>query len=393
MSAVTDRTDTALYSARAEAIEVSGWGRPFKLVQPHNAAFWVYAALVLFGVVGFFQFYAPTFAAYQEGLIETAILYSLFTLPFWWFIHHNDRYEREPAKVAIAGFVWGYFGAVFALAIIANEALISLEGKLFGHDFAAEWFAALTGPSTEEIAKASGFVLLMTLAPRLIRSAYDGLVIGAFIGLGFMISEDMTYSYNAIVANFGSDQFASVQAIFGLRGPAGLFSHVVYTALVCTGIVFFVGRPGTPRNRGRGILLIAAAPIAHCLWNAGAGFGAEIGGLAAGASMVGSVVFDVVALTLAIKWGGERERGWMNDLLAPEVQRGVITSEELDVLAGKKKDRRDYIKSGKGHKSHVHAKHVVHAATDLAEEIARSGGNDEDPRVVHARTEVIRARG
>lgn len=82
----------------------------------------------------------------------------------------------------------------------------------------------------------------------------------------------------------------------------------------------------------------------------------------------------------------------MHDLMAPEVSRGVITQEELDVLAGSRKDRKHYIKSGKGHRSHRRAKHVIQAATDLAEEVARSGGDDTAPRVGHARAEVTRLR-
>jgi len=60
-------------------------------------------------------------------------------------------------------------------------------------------------------------------------------------------------------------------------------------------------------------------------------------------------------------------------------------------LAGSRKDRKAYVKAHKGHKSHVHAKHVLHAASDLAKQIAKDGGADTE-RVQFARAEVHRVR-
>ena len=46
----------------------------------------------------------------------------------------------------------------------------------------------------EETAKAAGFVLLIVMAPRLIRTTFDGLVVGHVIGLGFQVFEDWLYT-------------------------------------------------------------------------------------------------------------------------------------------------------------------------------------------------------
>lgn len=385
-------SSAALIASRDQAIEESGWGRPFKLVQPHNAAFWVYIVGVVLGVFHFVQYYSGGFEVFGSAVVSSVILFALYTVPFWWFIHHNDRYEREPAKLATAGFVWGGFAAVFWLALPANDAMFTLEGKLLGHDVAKVCGPALTGPIIEEPAKAAGFVLLMVLAPRLVRSARDGLIIGAFVGLGFQVFEDMLYAYNSAVTDFGADPMGSVFTMFGSRGPMGILNHAVDTALVCTGIVYFVGRtPGEPRQRGKGLVLIFSGFLAHLVWNSAAGIGhsSETFGYVA---IIGIVTFDIIMLIVAVKWTASQPRTWMHDLMAPEVARGVITQEELGLLAGPRKDRRRYIKSGHGHHSHVQAKHVLQAATDLAEEIARAGGADDAPRVVHARGEVARLR-
>jgi L-2-hydroxyglutarate oxidase LhgO len=81
----------------------------------------------------------------------------------------------------------------------------------------------------------------------------------------------------------------------------------------------------------------------------------------------------------------------MRALMEPEVASGVLTQADVDALVGSRKERKAYVKGHNGHKSHVHAKHVLHAAGDLAKQIARDGGADTD-RVQFARSEVLRVR-
>jgi L-2-hydroxyglutarate oxidase LhgO len=82
---------------------------------------------------------------------------------------------------------------------------------------------------------------------------------------------------------------------------------------------------------------------------------------------------------------------WMRELMEPEVALGVLTQADVDALAGSRKERKAYVKAHKGHASHVHAKHVLHAAGDLAQQIAKDGGVETE-RVQFARAEVARVR-
>ena len=91
----------------------------------------------------------------------------------------------------------------FWIALPANTALLEIWTKAGGTEFATKWAAGLTAPINEEFAKALGLVLLIGLAPRLVRSAYDGFIIGAFIGLGFQVFEDVLYVYNGAAQSFG----------------------------------------------------------------------------------------------------------------------------------------------------------------------------------------------
>jgi hypothetical protein len=83
-----------------------------------------------------------------------------------------------------------------------------------------------------------------------------------------------------------------------------------------------------------------------------------------------------------------RERDWARALLAPEVDLGVITADELGAYAGTRKDRKRYVKAHKGHRR---AKHVLEGVGELADEIAEAYGVDNDD-VVHARQEIARLR-
>lgn len=51
-----------------------------------------------------------------------------------------------------------------------------------------------------------GLLLLIALAPRLVRTAFDGFVLGAFLGLGFEILEDISYGLNSGASQRGANQ-------------------------------------------------------------------------------------------------------------------------------------------------------------------------------------------
>ena len=90
----------------------------------------------------------------------------------------------------VVAFLWGCFAATFTVGG-ANDAISSLYAKALGQSWQLDWDAALSAPFTEEPAKGFGMLLLIALAPRLVRTAFDGFILGAFIGLGFQIIEDI----------------------------------------------------------------------------------------------------------------------------------------------------------------------------------------------------------
>lgn len=386
-------THDELLDARERAIEESGWGLDFTFVQPHNLAFWVYSILVVAGTLLSIKYYVtPGVKAYDRSFAFGAIAFALYTVPFWLFIRHEDRFTSVPPKLAAAAFVYGATASISAFAALANDSIRNLWAKSIDQAFAFDWSAALTAPLSEEIAKASGLVLLLVLAPRLIRSPFDGLILGAFLGLGFQVVEDVAYSINGATASFGADQIHQSVLIAGFRMLTGLASHWVYSAIFCAGIIYFIGRqPNFPPRRLHGAGLMLLALLFHALWD---GAGAIAAGDAAASAIIElSVVIGLLTTFVFVyKSTVKTERNWMRELMSPEVESGVITESELEALAGTRKERKAFVKGAKEYRSRKAARHVIIAAGDLAHAVARDRGADT-PLVLHSRDEVLRLRG
>ncbi|HZX09108.1 PrsW family intramembrane metalloprotease [Kribbella sp.] len=366
-----------------QAIEESGWGQPFRFLQPHNVAFWVYLLGVGSGALTMWRYFSTGAEFYQAALTGGVILFGLYLVPWLILLQRHNRYTAQPASLLATGFVWGGVAATFWIALPANSALLEIWTKLGGTSFATNWAAGLTAPVNEEFAKALGLVLLIGLAPRLVRSAYDGFIIGAFIGLGFQVFEDLLYVYNGATQVYGVDQFASSLRVFVLRGAAGIVSHAMFSAIFGAGLLWVLGRSGDRRVL-RGVLTMLMAMVFHFTWD-------DMGGLSGGSSFVEVLPFvlaavELTALFYVLRHAAAQERTWMRELLAPEVESGVLDPALLDAVSGLRKDRKKYRQQLH---SRSRARHRLEAANDLAQEIARANGGDS-PGVDHARSELAR---
>jgi RsiW-degrading membrane proteinase PrsW (M82 family) len=375
---------SSLSEDRRRAIEQSGWGEEFRLVQPRNLAFWVYCLLAVVGGVVVSGQVSIAAAAYSGALISGIVAFGLLGVAYVWFIHYEDRYTTVPPKLAAAGFVWGAVAAVGAFALLGNDAVMNLYAKEFGASFAFDWGAALTAPFDEEFAKGAGILLLVTLAPQLVRSPFDGLILGAFVGLGFQISEDVSYAFIGAADAFGD--VGAAWATIVVRTLSSIPSHWMYSGVFGAGLIWFIGRPDVPARKGLGAGLMVTAMLMHGLWDASAAI--------AGDSVFGSVVPVIVAggiIAVFVRVYRNTvpiEREWMRELMAPEVQLAVVTPAELDALAGSRSTLRNYIRS---QPSRSKAKHVLEAETALAQQLARDGRGDT-AAVQRARAAVAQAR-
>jgi protease PrsW len=374
---------------RRQAIETSGWGARFQFAQPHNACFWVYLGLVASGGWYVVNAVASSGGAFDQAYATAVVSSGLFCAAFLAFLHHADRWERTPGSLALAAFVGGGLASTFAIAIIGNAALSSLYTKTFGQAWAVDWQAGLTAPFVEESAKGAIFVLLLGLAPVVIRTASDGLIVGAYVGLGFQILEDILYAQNSAFAAFGAHQADAVLSVFVVRAIAGIPSHALYTALFGAGVIYALGTVAQPRRLARGVALMLSAVVLHGVWDSASAIG---GPVYATLVLLAVTVSSVMILLVAIRWAGRREREYMRDIMAPEVSSGTITQAELAALTGDSDDERAAIRARRHGTSRRREKHLLRAARDLAADLAEAGG-DDTPHVLHARAEIARLRG
>ncbi len=231
-------------------------------------AWWLFAGLITFGLVELFVIFGPGAVGHPAELLFAAVLFGLHGAFLIWVLRRLDYLEPEPVALLATALAWGGIVAT-SNAVRANIVADSILTKLYPLTFVQTWGPAIEGPTNEEILKSLGIVALILLARRQLNSLMDGVIFGAFVGIGFQEVENVVYSLNA-VAGAETNSLGPVWQVFVLRGLlSGLWSHAVYSAIVGAGIAYTVLRRDRPMT-----VRVAAAALgflggwsAHFLWN------------------------------------------------------------------------------------------------------------------------------
>jgi RsiW-degrading membrane proteinase PrsW (M82 family) len=384
-------SELAATSGLQPTSHVSNGEATMRVFQPRNLASWVFLFYLVLGLIANIRYFRPGFEALSTAAFGAFALFAIYMLPWIWMLRHIDRWTQIPAKLAVYAFLWGALPATFLLALPSNTALLSIYNKAVSPTFAQDWGPAFTAPFDEETAKGIGILLLMFIAPRLIRSPFDGFIVGAFVGLGFQILEDASYAINGSLQTFGSEQVGPVIQMVGLRGSAGICSHALFSAVFGTGLVYLIGTSTTKAHRMRGIGLIVLAMLFHGVWDSMSAIAGRAG-VNALVVIVITVIVELTALYLIYRFASKNERSSMRELLAGEVARGTISETELAALSGSRKARKHFARHASGYTSKKTPRYVLEAGGDLAKALAASGGV-ETAQTAHARAELARVRG
>jgi protease PrsW len=386
MTDIASRTlDDSVVAARRAVIDESGWAAPFRFIQVHNFTFWVVALLFVAGASQTYQGFSQAAESYTASFAQGAVWFGLFAILFLWLFSRLDRYSSIPAKAKVVAFLFSGLVSTFAMAAVNNDAFRTMLGKLISLEFMQVWSAGATAPWSEEIVKLLPVVLMIGLGPRVMRCAFDGLIIGAISGLAFQVFEDVAYVFGSAASNFGQAQYGTPTLV--MRTVLGLTGHWTWSAVAGAGLIYLLGRPAEKPRRWFGIALILSSIFLHWAWD-------SIGGLTGGATWsvglyVPLTIVNLVIFIWVYRKTVVKEREWARALLADEVSRGVITADELEAAVARRKDRKHFVKSQPDQRS---TKNVLEATTDLADEIAEGYGVDT-PGVEHARAEIARLRG
>jgi RsiW-degrading membrane proteinase PrsW (M82 family) len=258
------------------------------------------------------------------AILGTLIPTMFYVLFVWWL----DRYEKEPLWLLTLAFLWGAGPAAILSAmfeLMANVPLSAVGGEALAGNLLSIGVGA---PVIEESFKGIALIGLVIVFPYEFDDVLDGIVYGAMIGFGFALTENLvTYLvpiFDGQEADVGLVNLLLRTVIFGAN-------HGFWTGI--TGAA--VGYARMSRSWAKRLLAPvggwALAVIFHSFHNLGA-------------TMVQQALCLSLTVLVIVNWGGvmllllvamsalRRESSWIEWGLAEEVNLGVLTQQEFDLL-------------------------------------------------------------
>ncbi|GAA3030838.1 PrsW family intramembrane metalloprotease [Streptosporangium longisporum] len=236
-----------------------------------------------------------------------------------------DRIEPEPRGNLVFAFAWGAGVAVLFAGVINSFNLIYLENTVrLGYDYARNLTATFGAPVVEETMK--GLVLLGLLRFRRaeLDGPTDGIIYACMVGLGFAMSENVSY-YVAALDEMGAQGLAVTVVLRGVLSP---FAHPLFTSMIGVAVAYAAQRRGPGR-----ILVIAAgwagAMLLHGIWN---GFASYVGiaGLAIAYVLLMIVLFVLIWIVFRDR---KRIIGLIQAYLPAYWATGLVSSADVAMLS------------------------------------------------------------
>jgi protease PrsW len=244
------------------------------------------------------------------GSIIAIVPATIYLSIFLWL----DRFDPEPPSKLFLAFAWGATVSVLFSGIVNDIVAAAWDENLT---------SIFTAPIIEEAFKGLGVMLIALLFRKDFDSVVDGIVYAGVVGLGFATVENIDY-YGRSFALGGAGSLAGT---FFIRGVLAPFSHVLFTCMTGIGC-------GISRETHHPILKLMApatgffsAMSLHSFWNTLASNDGET-------FLTGYLLYEVplfVVFILLIVFLVRREGKILKYSLAPEVERGLITPQQLEI--------------------------------------------------------------
>jgi RsiW-degrading membrane proteinase PrsW (M82 family) len=249
------------------------------------------------------------------GMIMAVLPVPLYVALALWV----DRYEKEPKWMLGAAFLWGATGAVF-FAFIFNSIAAAIFGTVGGQGAAEIGGSVLSAPFVEELAKGTALFTFFFWKKDEFDDVIDGVIYAAMVGLGFAMTENVSYYGQAL-------QGGGLTGTFIVRGVLAPFSHPLFTAM--TGIGLGLSRETLRRGlkTAAPFLGLAMAMFLHATWNLSASFGAAF--LLAYLLIMVPAFFGLMGVVL---YAQARERKIIRANLMPYLQTGHFAPHEVEAL-------------------------------------------------------------
>jgi len=300
-----------------------------------------------------------------------------------------DRFEKEPIWMLAGAFLWGATVAVF-FSLIFNTINSSIVGSTLGGSAGQVFGPVFSAPLVEESAKGLALLILFFWKKDEFDDVIDGIVYAAMVGLGFAMGENILYYGRELLAG----GIVGSLSLFVLRGMLAPFSHPLFTSMTGIGL-------GLARQSNRGWVKIVApvlgflgAMFLHFLWN----LSGTIGG---NAGFFGTyflfMVPTFIGLLVFVGFALRREGRIVRTYLTPELQSGLLTREDYELLGSVRGRLVTSFRSLQGGIANWHARsRFGQAATELAflrERVARGITSPRDPEREAAYVRIMRDLG
>ncbi|BDV26745.1 PrsW family glutamic-type intramembrane protease [Corynebacterium ulcerans] len=176
--------------------------------------------------------------------------------------------------------MWGsafVFGGLIGpvVAVKTNGEIDRFFPLIFGLEFYREWGVAVFGPLSEEWIKLVIVLAIILLYRKWIVRPTHGFFVGAFVGLGFQLTEDFWFAIGAAFEDINSDLSGAT-----FRVLLGVVSHWTYTGVAAIGLCYLLGI-GFSQGGTEGARFFSAAGFLglslglHGLWNSPLTFGLD----------------------------------------------------------------------------------------------------------------------
>jgi RsiW-degrading membrane proteinase PrsW (M82 family) len=308
------------------------------------------------------------------GLGLSAVLAGIPAVLYVSLILWVDRYEHEPAGLLFFAFFWGAVVAI-VFSFFFNSLVAAIATQFVGEAGGEIAAAVLSAPIVEEGFKGIFLLILMLLFRHEFDNVLDGIVYGSIVGLGFAMTENIVY-FGRMYAEGG---LAGLALIVVLRAILGGFGHALYTGTLGAGFGLARESPS--------IFVKALAPVAgyllavlqHGAWNLIAG--TLIPALLPPETSewvyfclvapIQSLVLTgpgllTLGLVVVITW--QREAAIIRRMLLPEVEGGLISLEDYQILASSRRRLRSMWETLRqdGFVALLVRRDYINAATELA---------------------------
>lgn len=227
--------------------------------------FMLFSMAVSAGMVLYFFFTSSLISPLPIlGGLGFATIYALIVIKLLSKSHiWPSQLERRNHTFWIAAaLLWGSgFTLLFALA--AGNALTNLTDRLGWYNSASSW----GGAYPEEIGKTVG-VLVILMSFSFLNRPWHGLLVGAIIGAGFEIFENVLYGSAFATMHTDSDM-AGFLEIWGQRVLAGPGLHIIFTGLAGWGIgwALFAAKKSTVWRWRTALSWLLLSFLLHFGWN------------------------------------------------------------------------------------------------------------------------------